>query len=565
MNRRWRRQVRSQLLIPLGLFLAHCADVRDIEPSQIQRYPASTFSSDIQALLTSRCSECHSAPTPAGQYNLTDWRGILGPGSDGVTRNAIAGRPDSLLLTKLTGDDELHATLLTSAESDRLRAWVIDDRLAYMPTDYHPADWVYPLQRNSLEFHGGALRARGWDTADCETCHGADLRGGPTGKSCFACHEKGIDDCGTCHGASDTLLPIPDLSWALDPQRARGVGAHAAHAGTSLFSPIPCRSCHRMPASVDEPGHLFDRGAESDLRAEIILANDPRAAFDGVAFNYDPETGTCTVYCHGPSLEEGRSGPTWTGTGACDSCHTVPMANFGGPDCSVCHQQSTEPCEPETDDPACLPTGNGFRVRFRRISLHGDGRAPLGRAGQEGTCFGCHGSEESGGAPAPDLYGRAEQTRISVGLHELHLTGNRFRAPLPCASCHRVPQALTEEGHIDDDLPAEVVFSELADGRLRDPAVERSAQWNREAATCSNTHCHSLGGGTVEQWRWTRRASEDLDCTSCHGMPPRRMVNGSIHTLTTDCSRSGCHNAAYRDDGELDTTKHINGIVEVGP
>ena len=39
-----------------------------------------------------------------------------------------------------------------------------------------------------------------------------------------------------------------------------------------------------------------------------------------------------------------------------------------------------------------------------------------------------------------------------------------------------------------DDLPAEVVFSALADGKLREPPVNRTAVWNRETATCSNTH-----------------------------------------------------------------------------
>lgn len=552
-----------------AIVAAACADQRH-GSDEIRTIPAFTYLSEIEPLLADRCSSCHGGAEPAGQYSVESWRSLLGPGSDELTRNAIAGDANSLLLTKLgDGSDAVHGNVLELGQLDTLRAWIVDDGLAYADSGYHPPNWLYPGRRDALDFHGGALRAAGWDTSGCESCHGADLRGGPSDKSCYACHAQGVEGCDTCHGASGAPFPVPDLSWGLDPRASRGVGAHRAHRDTKLFAPIPCSSCHVVPNALDAPGHLFDDAERrtSDLRAEVSFEREPRGSLARVEARYDRENGSCTVYCHGPSLAEPRpdtTTPAWTGDLPCAGCHPVPMAQFGGPDCSVCHPQSVERCDPAEDVDGCLRTGDGVGVRFLDVALHGDGSAVLGKAGAERTCHACHGTAASSGAPAPDLRGRQEETWITVGLHAAHLTGARFRAPLPCSTCHRVPREPTDAGHFDDDLPAEVTFDDVAKGATAEGATARAPSWDRETATCSNTHCHSLGGGQVSEWRWTRALGAELDCDACHGMPPNRLTGGGIHTRSTNCSASGCHAQAYAG-AQLDPSRHINGTVEVGP
>jgi len=335
------------------------------------------------------------------------------------------------------------------------------------------------------------------------------------------------------------------------------VGAHAAH-GPDAAAPVACSDCHQVPATVDAPGHLFDDGhGTTDLVAEVAFG--ARARLGNVSPSYDRTSRSCTVYCHGESLGAGGAArrPRWTaGPRGCDGCHEVP-AGGGGPDCSTCHQQSVTVCKP--GEPGCLATSAKVGVRFHDPQLHIDGQLPLGRKGLEGTCHACHGSEATAGAPAPDLHGQTAVTAVTVGLHRLHLTAGKYRAAVPCGSCHRVPQQIADPGHFDDDLPAEVVFSDLASGRLAHPEADPTASRDRATATC-NVYCHSLDGARVTQWRWTSRLVDGVSCGACHGLPPRRLANGALHTLSTGCTI--CHASAYGPDGELDPNKHINGKVD---
>ncbi len=522
--------------------------------------PKTSYLGTIEALLHARCAPCHGATRSRGHYRLTSWRGLLGPGSDGVTRNAIPGDQSSKILDVL--DDATHASLLSPEERESLQSWVVVDRMAYFTPSaegYHPQGWLYPGNRDDPSFHGGALRATRWDMSGCKLCHGDDLRGGLSKIACTTCHKEGPQACTTCHGdpSTGTSSPPGSLSWCLDPATCRGVGAHEAHVEGGSFTPMACSTCHVMPERWDTPGHLADVDARSapatDLRAEIFFG--PRAKFKNVKASYDPKTGSCKVYCHGDAKV------TWTKPGSvpCGSCHPVPHAAphaYGGADCATCHS-GLQRCPPGS--PRCLATSKTVGVRFVDPQGHGDGKAHLRTPGAEGTCWGCHGTQESEGAPAPDLAKSSDATRISVGLHALHLRGSKLIAAVACADCHRVPQLLTEAGHIDSDLPAEIIFSDLARGKLRAGGKDLAPTWDRATATCSNVYCHSLDG-RISTWVWNANPSSGTTCNACHGMPPKTMASGQAHPASTECVL--CHHGAYKD-GFLDPKKHINGKLDL--
>lgn len=202
--------------------------------------------------------------------------------------------------------------------------------------------------------HGDALEADGgglapeprWNepepTGSCVRCHGAPPPD-HVSNACLSCHPSPasathIDtvvqvgsgsDCSGCHGSAANPAPPRDLSGNT-LESALGVGAHQPHllGSSRLRGPIACETCHRVPATRDEPGHI-----DTLPPAEV----EPTLA-------WDREAQTCMAWCHGPAQ------PVWTsGTGAfCGSCHGVPpisLPHHPGMqlgDCATCHSRSID-------------------------------------------------------------------------------------------------------------------------------------------------------------------------------------------------------------------------------
>lgn len=389
--------------------------------------PCVTWQDDIGPLLAMRCGDCHSGDAPAGGYELGDYGGALGPGSDEVS-NARAGDPDAALLAYL---DPARADAVHAAYGDlypSVRDWVLECDRAYFRSALHPGGILDPA---SADFHGAALADAGWDFALCASCHGEDFAGGAAELACTNCHAGGPTACDTCHAA------IPNS------------GAHQAHA---LWS---CDECHLTPARWDDPGHLDDEREG----AEVLFGAFARSSLSGAALEpvYDRASGSCAqVFCHGGSLADAAAAltaPVWTGGPAqaeCGTCHGLPPASHApalpADGCPVCHP----------DDPA----------------LHIDGALAIGRSSD---CSGCHGSAASP-APPRDLGGNSSSDAIGVGAHQSHLQASHgLRGPVACSDCHAVPVELGSPGHIDSAAPAEVV-SELG--------------WAREQGRCATSWCH---------------------------------------------------------------------------
>jgi hypothetical protein len=133
-----------------------------------------------------------------------------------------------------------------------------------------------------------------------------------------------------------------------------------------------------------------------------------------------------------------------------------------------------------------------------------------------------------------------------------------------------VPNSVNDPGHVDTNLPAEVIFSNTA---IAFGAA--NADYDTANATCSNTYCHGnfvffrdsadatnhfaytadRMSGTSQTLLWTNVDGTQVQCGSCHGLPP----HGHIPAPVTACYT--CHQGVVDEQGNIiDKSKHINGI-----
>lgn len=184
-------------------------------------------------------------------------------------------------------------------------------------------------------------------TGDCATCHPTMEVGSLTFRD-PASHINGKIDvvgagatggCTSCHG-STTAAPPKDLSGDTLPSAA-GVGAHTAHLAASTWRrAIQCTGCHKVPQTLDAPGHI-----DGDNAAELTFDTlNPGAA-------YTRATTTCSnMYCHGTG--RGSTGAaSWVSETdmTCTSCHATNGTNMSGDHrrhiqgegmrCSQCHAE----------------------------------------------------------------------------------------------------------------------------------------------------------------------------------------------------------------------------------
>ena len=219
------------------------------------------------------------------------------------------------------------------------------------PADRHgPPDWTGTTCRN-VYCHGDALGAAGGTTTEprwddptppggCTTCHGNPPPNHVANDACTNCHPRsaphidGIVQVGTmcngCHGSATSNAPPTDLEGN-QFTTALGVGAHQAHlqALSHISAPIPCATCHVVPAAINSPGHI----------------DTPPPAKVTAALGWDRISETCTTsYCHGTAL------PTWTSSGevTCGSCHGIPPTD--APHTPAMTLTSCASCHPGTVD-----------------------------------------------------------------------------------------------------------------------------------------------------------------------------------------------------------------------
>jgi predicted CxxxxCH...CXXCH cytochrome family protein len=528
-----RPTARGIVIASMSLALG-CAETR--RPAGEERCPS--WLTDVRGLLERDCTGCHSGLAPAGAYALDDYLATLGDGSDRAP-NAVGGDDASRLLTVLVEDDAIHGALVGARTI--LTDWVVRCELAYSSSNVHARGVMDP---RSADFHGADLEAGGWDFSRCARCHGEDFSGGAAERACTTCHADGPTACTTCHGDGPAS------------------GAHRVHLETPRTGEdVGCATCHVVPSQWDDPGHLFEAdGSLDEAPAEVRFAAS--ATISNTSTTFDVEQQSCSgVVCHGARLFEAGGEdplPRWTTTATiagCSSCHGHPPPDHPSARCLHCHPGTAPGPMPSVIDPA----------------LHVDGVVELGK--RDGRCTACHGMGTLGGPP-PDLDGRLERGRVTVGLHTRHATvPSGVRGPIPCSDCHVVPERLTDEGHLDTDWPAEVFpdvprFDGLAGARGATPS------WDRATARCSDVYCH--GGGELADDAsatiarspvWTA-TSTSAACGACHGAPPLDGDHDPSWTIV-ECAR--CHASAIDAAGRFIhvtdatgalTTRHINGLVD---
>jgi hypothetical protein len=194
-------------------------------------------------------------------------------------------------------------------------------------------------------------------------------------------------------------------------------------------------------------------------------------------------------------------------------------------------------------------------------------------AGPE-NCATCHGSTNP--APPRDLAKNESSDLPGVGAHQVHLVGGNTVSStiLACSQCHVVPASVYVSGHVDTDLPAEVMMS----GGLAqaDPTpFGGSPAYDYQSLVCASTFCHgnwSLSkASSANQFAYTADemtgshyspfwtgGGNEIECATCHGSPP----TGHIAATLSECG--GCHSDIVDPDGTISDTKlHINGKVNV--
>jgi len=358
-----------------------------------------------------------------------------------------------------------------------------------------PAEAVWTQPRSSEAACGSSCHAlppagKHPASSNCVNCH-ADTVDAENKIKNAALHINGTVNvgqmaCSSCHGSEQSSAPPKDLAGNTDTTSI-GVGAHQKHlAGGEKTRPLACTECHKVPSTVDEPGHI-----DTDAPAEL--------SFSGVGTSnnsnpsWDRTQASCTnTWCHGRAGGTSQA-PIWNQVdgkqASCGGCHGISPA--------APHPENAFNCEYCHHDNA----GPGLAIKDR--NRHVDGKVDFAEG-----CTTCHGFP-----PAPALNGATEATDIGVGAHAAHLAGNNSRA-LACTECHVIPSEVLAPGHIDTAIPAELAFTGVG---LTD---NHTPVWDHASATCTASYCHGSAawGGSNPAPIWNQ--ANQAECGSCHGIPP---------------------------------------------
>ncbi|HET8538899.1 MAG TPA: CxxxxCH/CxxCH domain-containing protein [Anaeromyxobacter sp.] len=471
----------------------------------------------------------------------------------------------------------------------------------YTQTSVNPAThvdgivdaWSHPTGYADGSLHGRDANRQG--LAACAGCHGSDLAGGATGVSCNACHAGAgfaawDTTCTFCHGDRTSGATSPPL--AVDGASARAsvrVGAHAAHVGADLSSPIACGACHpaRAASVVTDAAHL-----DGDGVAEVTFGALARTGGAAPTYARAGETSaTCaSTYCHGAFAGGARASPEWTSTAplGCTSCHGAPPAapHPANASCGSCHTGYTATSvRPETHVDGILQVTSNHPAGYAAATVHGTQVNTGGFAGCT-TCHGadlaggsgpscstchaavaadwttsctfCHGSRTTGRAnPPQDIRNGVATTNVSVGTHESHATSTI--AVVACGVCHpaRAGSVVADAAHVDGNGRAEIAFSGVARTGNVTPTYTRTSS---TSASCANTYCHgNFSGGRRATVSFT--STTEVTCTSCHSSPPSTGKH-STHASRAKCFN--CHNAVVNSSNAIvDRTLHQNGAKNV--
>lgn len=369
--------------------------------------------------------------------------------------------------------------------------------------------------------------------------------------------EKKEKECGRCHQSpfnpESGFKPLLGREDDRSAKLKRFMDRHTI-GSKRLTHPLLCEDCHTVPKKVTAPGHI---NSDSTRGAEVVFPKGGRAAARGVTPEYDLETKTCAVACHGTGLKLGgvdRS-PPWDQVPENPSncaegiCHSIPplpshWQNLKTTDCHLCHSDTVRP--------------NGTIADINE-HINGVVKAPA----KTEVCLQCH-DQPPGRSPL----GTPEERRDHIGAHQTHLVDQPLSTNVTCDNCHEVPTPENNlTGHLDADRSrAEVKFSALAIAAEGTPP-----SFDPEQMICSGVYCHgaTLGGGKMKEPRWNDTDSIAKECDSCHGAPPPLPHIQPQHALSHRAEQSAlacfqCHDKTAGPNQTIaDKTTHVNGVIDV--
>lgn len=429
--------------------------------------------------------------------------------------------------------------------------------------------------------------------------------------SSIYCHSTGQGSGGSALAGGDYKTPAWNGSVICgDCHKSDGVqgtgttmdtGSHSTHLNTT--NQKVCNDCHNNAGSNTEK--------HANNLIEVAFTADPFS--NTSSYSQSPNTpgngyGNCsTVYCHsigqragGAQMIAGTSDyktPSWGGAiTSCGSCHASPMTsgshtqhlNVAGYNCATCHTNAGSGTTKHADkniDVAFYAVQGGSFGSYSQTGAPGNGYGTCSTVYCHGTmspqwgtdlsgidtCTKCHGTPTIGVAPdyakAPpsDTAGNTSATGSAVGAHQTHLRAlSNLSSPVACSECHKVPATVTEVGHIDSNLPAELTWGTIA--------TKGGASPQYSGGQCSTTYCHggAMPKGTTEganrapSWTDTNYLTGDPvhDCAQCHGYPPATLA---VHNGAVPSSCIICHDHVNSSGtGFTNLSKHINGVVDGG-
>jgi len=471
---------------------------------------------------------------------------------------------------------------------------------------YHPENFVQ-YEQHGYAFHQGAL--------SCTRCHGENYDGGVAEVCCTCCHAEVTDDwkkdCTFCHGGRDNDSGAPPKGLRDEMDRSMvAVGAHTAHVSASdSFRALDCGECHtgHYTSFVDE-GHI-----DADGRAEVKLgalagntaAYDPDTAgcssvycHGGKDVSWTSEDALNCASCHGSkSSPEGLSGKHASHLGVmdCGYCHgdLITMdGTFANKDLHADGKVSVKLFlgEYNADEKTCANSCHGAAPIAWEGNVHPNGwvapaqhafayyDAPdscaachgddLGGGTSADSCDACHtggtdawrtscvfchgGTDNNTGAPPETVRGETDSSLKAVGAHSAHVTEAAWHAGFDCSVCHVGYTAFDDEGHIDTQAGAEVVFS----GAAGDSGVYVAA-----TGSCSSIQCHGNGIEPSGELPWT--GAVPMDCNSCHAFDDDAARSG-FHDAHGDFACDVCHGATVDGiNNFVDKSLHMNGQPDV--
>jgi len=467
--------------------------------------------------------------------------------------------------------------------------------------DATPGDLGYP--QNVTKHPAGS----GYSTCSTASCHVSAYGTGYITTPVWG----STAGCGNCH--------------AIDATGAPATGSHNKH----LTTVAVCASCHTGAVKDTSGG-----SAHLDGNVDVTNGYPANVAKHTAGSGYSTCSNIyCHSNVQAPGGASGASifaTPTWGGSVTCSSCHTdmstttdltlgTHMRHTNTPGvaqyaCSMCHgagySTTTVTYPPHVNNNIDIsftgaasgttysqagsnPPGNGYG-NCSTSNCHGRGIRNWGTYTNLTTCEKCHGSagttqiasctnpaytnqtdcQNNGGTWGTFFKDTAGSTGSAYsGTHLSHLAGkHNYTNPIACNECHIVPANVSDAGHNDSAVPAEITWGTLATADRwlgLTPGAPMSPSYSggggSPARECSNTYCHAgvrneddtpSGSGPAPVWGDPAYLGGS-GCDKCHGAPPAY----PHENYSSNCA--ACHtHVAGNNISFIDKTKHLNTVIE---